>query len=467
MRLSLFLLAVLAPAVTGAATQRPNVLMIAVDDLNDWVGALGGHPQARTPAMDALARRATVFTNAHCAAPICNPSRAALFTGRLPSSTGIYHLAPLLRGCASTRHALTLPQYFALQGYRTLAAGKLLHTADGSEFQTYAGTFGGFGPAPESPISFGVSHPLWDWGAMEVAEGRMPDERIAAWTAQQLEELPHDRPFFLACGFYKPHVPMIVPQRWFDLHPLEEVLLPPHRRDDLRDVPGIGLDLSYSAVAPRHEWMVENRQWRHAVQSYLACTSFVDAQVGKVLAALEASPHADNTVVVLWSDHGFHLGDKECWGKRSLWEATTKVVLMIDAPGTPPARCDRPVGLIDLYPTLCQLCQLPTVLGLDGHDLSPLLSDPKQDWPWPALTTFGQNNHTLRSDRWRYIEYQDGSRELYDHWADPHEFDNLADEPRYAGVVRELRRALPKTNVPMAPGSNHTDARPGSAVDID
>ncbi|MEZ6103674.1 MAG: sulfatase [Pirellulaceae bacterium] len=446
---------------------RPNVLMIAVDDLNDWVGCLGGHPQSVTPNLDAFAQRSVVFTNAHCQAPICNPSRISLLTGTRPSTTGIYYLGPLLRQCDSTEDAVTLPQHFARHGYHTMAAGKIFHVEGRGEFDLYAGNMGGMGPRPPKPISAGHSHPLWDWGAFPDSDELMPDAKIAAWASEQLAK-SYDQPFFLACGFYRPHVPMTVPHKWFDLHPLDQVQLPAYTETDLDDVPAYGQDLSYSAVAPRHSWIVEHDEWRHAVQSYLASVTFVDAQVGKVLDALRTSAHADNTMVVIWSDHGFHLGTKQRWGKRSLWEDSTRVVLMMHRPtdsvGT---RCNRPVELLDLFPTFNDLCQLPPVTGLEGQSLTPLLDDANAAWPWPAITSFGQQNHAVRTQNWRYIRYVDGSEELYDHRVDPHEWTNLAARPEYREVIREHRRWLPQVNQPMAPGSVHADARPGSAADID
>jgi arylsulfatase A-like enzyme len=214
--------------------------------------------------------------------------------------------------------------------------------------------------------------------------------------------------------------------------------------------------------------MLDHDQWYHAVQSYLACVSFVDAQVGKVLDALDESGLADQTIVVLWGDHGFHLGTKDRWGKRSLWEASTRVPMLMAGPGiTKNALCDRPVGLIDLYPTLAELCGLPSRTGLEGHSLVPLLKDPDADWAWPAVTSFGQHNHAVRSQNYRYIVYADGSEEFYDHRQDPNEFINLASNPTFRGIIEQHRRWLPQVNQPMAPGSKHADARPGSAPDID
>lgn len=456
-----------AACAVGAQATPPNVLFIAIDDLNDWIGCLGGHPQCKTPNIDRLAARGTLFANAHCQAPICNPSRASLLTGKLPSSSGIYYLSPGIREYSETRQLITIPQHFARNGYYTWGAGKIFHQGDASEFEKYAGTFGGFGPRPGKPISAGHTHPLWDWGEFPDEDAAMPDAKIADAVSQELSNVG-GQPFFLAVGFYRPHVPLYVPQQWYERFPLDEIQLPVHRDNDLQDIPAYGQDLSWSSSAPRHQWMVDHRQWKKAVQAYLASIAFVDAQVGKVLAALDDSPFADNTIVVLWSDHGFHLGTKERWGKRSLWEDSTRVVLMASGPGISPRQvCEKPVGLIDLYPTLIDLCNLTDREGLEGRSLSPLLSDSEAHWPWPTLTTFGQHNHAIRTDQWRYVCYADGSEELYDHRVDPEEFRNLAGESEYLEVIAELRDSLPDTNVPMAPGSAHADARPGSPADID
>lgn len=453
----------------ACAEQKPlNVLFIAVDDLNDWIGPLGGHPQAKTPNLDRLAERSVVFTNAHCQAPICNPSRVSLLTGTLPSTTGTYYLAPRIREWEATKDAVTIPQHFERSGYDSWGAGKIFHGPDNkNEFGEYGGSFGNFGPRPAKPITAGHTHPLWDWGAFPERDDQMPDAKIAAWASGKLKQ-SHTRPFFLGCGFYRPHVPLYAPQKWFDMHPRAAIQLPPYIDGDLDDISQYAQDLTWSKAAPRHQWIVEHGELEHAVQAYLACVTFVDAQLGKVLDALEASDASENTVIVLWSDHGFQLGTKERWGKRALWEQATKVVLMISAPGmSQGAKCDRTVGLIDLYPTLVELCGLDQVTGLEGHSLVPLLKMPAANWPWPALTTFGQHNHAIRSNDWRYIIYADGSEELYDHRADPNEFKNLATDSDYADVIRQHRRFLPQVNQPMAEGSAHLDARPGSVPDID
>jgi len=447
---------------------KPNVLFIAVDDLNDWVEPLAGHSQAITPNLSRLAVTGITFTNAHCQAPICNPSRISLLTGKLPSSTGVYFLSPHLRQCKTTRDLVTLPQYFARNGYETIGGGKIFHVEGPLEFDSYGGRFGGFGPRPRLPINCRQAHPLWDWGAFPDSDTKMPDFKLAEWAVQQIKK-PGNRPRFLAVGFYRPHVPMYVPKKWLDRFPLESIKLPEHIANDLLDVSQYAQDLSWSSVAPRHEWFLKNKgQWQKAVQAYLACTAFVDHQVGKLLDALEQSGQSDNTIVVLWSDHGFHLGTKERWGKRSLWNAATRVPLIIRGPGIACGmKCDRPVGLIDLFPTLNDLCGLESMKGIDGRSLKPLLRDPAAKWPYPAITTFGPNNHAIETADWRYITYADGSQELYDRRTDRFEFRNLIGDPKYQPIVNHLRHYLPQINLPMAPGSANLDARPGSEPDID
>lgn len=454
-------------ARASAPDPRPNVLFIAVDDLNDWVGCLGGHPQARTPNLDRLAGEGVLFENAHCQAPICTPSRASILSGRLPSTTGLYFLTPQYREAETLRDTVSLQQHFMAHGYRSLGAGKVFHTnTDPESFHDYGGAMGGFGPLPDKKLSLPKGHPLWDWGAFPERDEDMPDHKIASWAARRLSE-DHGGPFMLSVGFFRPHVPMYAPQKWFDLHPRDKIILPDARADEYDDVPRYGRQLSHAAAAPRHDYVVSLGEWEHGVQAYLACVSFVDACVGRVLDALRAGPHADNTVVALWGDHGFHLGDKLRWGKRSLWEEATRAPLMIAGPGVVRGgRCRRPAGMIDLYPTLSDLCGLPARPGLEGRSLRPLLEDPAAPWDRPALTTFGPNNHSLRSERHRYIRYADGSEELYDHETDPGEHVNLAGAPGADAVVREMRRWLPEVNRPALPGSTSSDSPLYGPIDV-
>ncbi len=436
----------LGSAAADDQPARPNVLLIAVDDLNDWVGCLGGHPDAQTPHIDRLAGRGVLFTNAHCQAPVCTPSRASLMSGRLPSSTGLYFLQPGLRASPVLKQAVTLVEYFAQNGYRTMGVGKTYGGRDGDYYQEYGGSFGGFGPRPKQHLNYTAegAHPLWDWGAYPDSDEKMPDHRIADWAIERLRRR-YETPFFLAVGFYRPHVPMYAPQKWFDRHPLSRVHLPEVWEHDRDDLPAFAKDLTIGYPAPRHEWLVEHGQWKRAVQSYLACCTFVDHQIGRVLQALDSSPYRDRTVVVLFSDHGWHLGEKGRWAKRSLWEDSTRVPLIFAGPGIGGNRtCRRPVGLIDIYPTLCELCGLAVADFHEGTSLVPLLNNPEARWDRPVLCTFGPGNHAVRSQRWRYIHYADGSEELYDHETDPHEWHNLAGDPRYAEILAEHRRWLPK-----------------------
>ena len=312
-------------SVVVGAERKPNVLMIAVDDLNDWVGFLSGHANAYTPNMDRLAARGTVFENAHCQAPICGPSRASLMSGLLPSTTGIYGQIKddqIRKDNAATKNVTFMPEYFRNAGYKTMGIGKLFHDhAPKGVFEVSGGRKGGFGPYPKKRIKWPtpeVNKKIFlgkkyktstDWGAFPDKDEKMPDYDNATWAVDQLQQV-HDRPFFLAVGFARPHVPWLVPQKWFDLHPIDKVQLPPYVKGDQDDVPEISKRMHEMEQMPTAEWAQSSGKWKEIVQAYLACTSFADACVGRVLDALDKSTYADNTIVVLWTDHGYHLGEK-------------------------------------------------------------------------------------------------------------------------------------------------------------
>jgi arylsulfatase A-like enzyme len=456
-------------AADAKAAERPNVLFIAIDDLNDWVGCLGGHPQVRTPHIDGLAARGVNFTNAHCQAPICNPSRVSMLTGRLPSTTGMYFLGPNFRTVEPTASAETLFQTFRQAGYYVSTRGKIFHgKADAASFDHIEPNTGWRRGDQKIAYTVPGSHPLWDWGQVDVPDVQQRDHLTAQWSARELPKLAaHDQPFFLAVGFHLPHVPIYASKKWFDLYPIDSVQLPETLATDRQDLPSIAKMLTLNSTAPRHQWMVENDQWRHAVQAYLATNTFVDHMVGIVLDGLSTSGESDNTIVVLWSDHGFHLGEKLRWAKRTLWRETTRVPLIFAGPGCGQgADCLRPVGLIDVYPTLLDLCGMPPRDVLEGRSLRPLLKDPSATWDRPALCTFGPNNHSLCDERYHYIVYADGSEELYDLENDPHEFENLitrfgkgaAGSEPLADVVDQLRQSLPKVNADPVPGSAGSDS---------
>ena len=447
---------------TDAPRAKPNILFIAIDDLNDWVSPLDGHPQVKTPHMDRLAARGTTFYNAHTQAPLCNPSRTSLLIGRRPSSTGIYGLAPWFREVESLRDIESLPQYFARHGYATYATGKIYHGRFGrgendSEFENL-GPPAGVGARPAEKLArIPQDHPLMDWGTFPHKDEDKGDWAVASWAVEQLEgplRGEQEQPFFLAAGFFLPHVPCFVTQKWYDMYPLDSVELPEIRRDDREDTPRFSWYLHWKLPEPRLKTIEDGDEWRNLVASYLGSITFVDSQVGRLLDALEASGHADNTVVVLWSDHGWHLGEKLITGKNTLWDRSARVPLIFAGPGVSKgARVTSPAELLDIYPTLIDLAGLPEQPGLEGHSLLPQLHDPEAPREWPAITTHNAGNHGVRSEKWRYIVYADGSEELYDMENDPQEFENLVTDPQYAEVVAEHRSFLPQGDLPPAPGS--------------
>jgi arylsulfatase A-like enzyme len=297
----------------------------------------------------------------------------------------------------------------------------------------------------------------FDWGPLDVEDSRMGDTQVVDWIISQLQA-KHDKPLFLACGIFRPHLPWYVPRKYFDQFPVGEIQLPAHRDDDLDDLPPAGIKMANPTRD--HAAVVKNDQWQAAVQGYLASISYTDGLVGRLIDALDGSAHANNTVVVMWTDHGWHLGEKQHWRKFALWDEATRTPLIFVAPkgtpGLPPGtptgkRVKKPVSLLDIYPTLAELCGLPERDGLSGQSLVPLLRDPVAEWDRPAITTHGRLNHAIRTERWRYIRYADGSEELYDHDSDPMEYTNLAGQPRLASVKRKLAAWLPTENAPNAP----------------
>lgn len=442
------------------SARKPNIIFIAIDDQNDWIGCLNGHAQVRTPHIDSLASRGTVFLNAHCQSPLCNPSRTSVMTGRRPSSTGIYGLSPWFRDVAALRDIVSLPQHLRVNGYRTLTTGKIYHGSFGTrksdnEFDV-VGTPSTVGPRPSAVLVKTPSgHPLVDWGVFPHQDEDKGDWKVASWAIEQLK-LKHEKPFFLSAGFFLPHVPCYATQRWFDLYPEESLLLPPFLPEDRDDTSRFSWYLHWKLPEPRQQFLADSRQWKNLVRSYLACTSFMDSQVGRVLDALAASEYADQTVVVLWSDHGWHLGEKLITGKNSLWERSTRVPLIFAGPGiSAGGRCQEPAELLDIFPTLTEICGLPMPSGLEGHSLVPQLLKADTPREFPAITTHNHDNHAIRSRDWRYIRYADGSEELYDMRADPSEWRNLAGVSQYAEVQSELCRWIPPVSQRPAAGSEH------------
>jgi len=446
-----------------AEETKLNVLFIAVDDLNDWVGKLGGHPQAKTPNIDLLSSRGLLFTKAYCSAPSCNASRSSLLMGLRPSTTGIYINSHDWRQASTLKNAVTLPRHFKDNGYLTMGAGKLFHAHtffDQKNLEGYPDpdAWAAYFPSKIKQMPTEVVPEVWpvnsskkfyrghfDWAPLQISNREMADAKVVSWASKQLAKT-HKKPIFLSVGIYRPHVPWYVPKPYFDRFPIDKIQLPKHLADDLADVPIAG-----QAMAKRkwHKWISDNNQWKKAVQGYLASLAFADDMVGSLIKALDKGPLSKNTLIILWGDHGYHLGEKESWEKFSLWEDTTRVPLIIVDPRRPKpgTLCESPVSLLDLYPTLIELCglKLPPQ-KLEGRSLVNSLIKPMEKTGRAIITTQGRGNHAVRSSRYRYIRYADGSEELYDHKTDSHEWNNLSDDPSLFKVKSELMNYLPKFN---------------------
>ncbi len=449
------------PGIGSAA--RPDVLFIVIDDLNDWIRLLDEDAPIRTPNLERLAARGVLFKRAYSASPACNPSRVAVLTGLRPSTTGVYGNKTDWR--RALPDAVTLPRHFMNHGYRVEGAGKLFHHHDAGAFHD-ADSFHQFQSMPDPPDApmpavklnrlKWYGSPNTDWGPWPRRETEHVDVRTVNFCVERLKA-ERDRPLFLACGIFRPHMPFFAPEAWFDAYPLEGLTLPELKEGDTDDIPSGG-----QALLKRKAWfwrgMLRAEEetpgaWREAVRAYQACAGFADAQVGRLLDALDDSGRAASTVIVLWSDHGYHLGEKTHWEKFALWEKATHVPFLIAAPGVaaPGSVCESPVDLMAVYPTLIELCGLTSKPELDGVSLVPLLRKPDMNWPHPALMTYLRDNHAVRTTRWRYIRYADGSEELYDHAADPNEWSNLASDPGRTAIKARLRQWLPKDSAPPAP----------------
>jgi arylsulfatase A-like enzyme len=443
-----------------AADQRPNVLFIAIDDLNHWVGHLGAHPQTKTPNIDRLAAQGVSFSKAYCTAPACNPSRASLMSGQRPSTTGCYTNGQNWRPGITEDKLLNT--HFFNAGYRVYGAGKIYHGSydRGGEWTDYFSGGGGNLKLHPSAPNDGVGG--IKFAPLANSDEEMPDYRVVSYGLEKLQE-ESDKPFFLAIGLVKPHMPFSVPKKWFDMFPLESIQLPPHREDDLSDVPPAGVRMA--RPEGDHAQIVQSGRWKEAVQAYLATIAFCDSQVGRLLDGLEKSPHKQNTIVCLWSDHGWSLGEKSHWRKFALWEEPTRTVFIWKAPGITPsgADCPRPVDYSCIYPTLCELADVEAPGHLEGRSITSLLKNPQAAWNIPAITTHGFKNHAVRSEAWRYIRYENGDEELYHNTADPQEYENLADSPEHTKQKAELARWLPKTDAPNLPNSREGQAKKANA----
>jgi arylsulfatase A-like enzyme len=447
----------------AALPAKPNVLFIAIDDLNHWVGYLGRNNQVKTPNLDRIARRGLRFTRSYCTAPVCNPSRAALMSGLLPSTSGVYDNGTDWRPLIP--ESLTILTQFRKNGYFVGGAGKIYHEAfrRSSEWDAYFEQEGvdpkpapptdpaqRVGPRPDYPGIGGIK-----FAPLDCKDEDTQDYRIVGWAIEQLAK-KHDKPFFLAAGVHKPHMPWNVPRKYYDMYPLDSVKLPPVLESDLNDVPPAGVKMA--DPGGDHADIVKSGRWKEAVQGYLAAISFTDSNVGRLFDALERSPYRDNTIVVVFGDHGWHLGEKLHWRKFTLWEEGARAPLIWIVPGVTKAGsvCDRTVDFMSIYPTLMELCGLPTPKHVQGVSIRKLLEQPQSAWDRPALTTYLFGNHAVRTEKWRYIRYHDGGEELYDETKDPLEWTNLAGKPEHATLKAQLAAHMPKVNAP--PGSPRTAA---------
>jgi arylsulfatase A-like enzyme len=461
-RMVIGVVAVLAGFFASAAwaadpDTKPNILLIISDDLNNWIGPLGGNPQAQTPNLDKLASRGVTFRSAHCPAPLCNPSRTAFMSGMRPSTTGIYRndqvwMPHIGRG-------LCINDYVRKFGYTSLGAGKIYHYRNYRAEDWDQVVFPADDTLPGQPATrcdgpfgyrmFTEGEPLKPFEEKR-AEDRLVDAQSVSWCVERLREVKP--PFFMTCGLHRPHVPWDVPKKYFDRFPLESIQLPEVLANDLDDVPDQGK--KFANPSGNHAKIVQMGLWKDRVRAYLAAVAFADAQVGRLLDALDKSPYAENTIVVFVGDNGWHLGQKEHWAKTALWNEATRVPLIWVAPKVAKAgvKCDQAVDLMSLYPTLCELAGIQVPKHVEGMSIKPLLADPAAEWKIPALSTMFRGNHTLVTAEWRYTHYADGTEELYNEHKDPREWTNLATKPEIKEVKEKLAKYLPTTNAPPVAG---------------
>ena len=471
--------ALLLVGLSAFAARQPNVLFFSLDDMNDWVGAMG-YEQAITPNMDRLAKGGVNFLNAHTAGVFCAPSRSAIFTGRHASTTGCYTTQVYFQ---NNPDIVPLQKLFHDAGYATYGAGKLFHHPKGyidqrgwTEyfFRTEKQRKEGWEiktwplddpilpkPFPYSPFAQGrkIDGGLFlEWGPiLNENEEKMADTMRTEWACDLLSK-KHDKPLFVGVGLYATHFPNYAPEKYFDLYDVNDIELPPYKADDLDDLPP-AVKRAKTARSAHHKKLESLDAVEDAIHGYLACISYQDAMLGRLLKAIESGPNADNTIVVLWSDQGYHHGEKMDWGKHTLWERTSNVPFIWAGPGIfKGANVDATVSLMDMFPTLTELCGLADSQKRDGESLVPVLKKPssakERDVLLPGMEP---EEYAVINSQWRYIRYADGTEELYNVKQDPNEWDNRANNPEFEGVKQELRASAPQTFAD--PGPNHGELK--------
>ena len=427
--------------------RKMNVMLFVVDDLNDWVGCLAGHPQARTPAIDDLAARGCLFTGAHANGVNCNASRSSFLTGIHPATSGVYEHRNAFDENPAMKEAVTLPEHFTANNYRCLGAGKIFHAGGPDVWHDYGPTLSETGDI-RTGGDFDTTQPHLAGGPSEQPARNFFDYKTATWMADRVAKMRASRPHFLAAGFYRPHLPWFAPEKFFNDFPLEKVLTPPRSSTDLNDLPSLVFDKGIIKTLDDAAIMTADL-WPKATRAYLASTAFSDAQIKRVLKQLDSSSTVNNTIIVLISDHGHHLGEKHTWRKDTLWQESTRIPMIIVAPGvtTAGSRFREPVSLIDVYPTLAELTDTEAPGNqLEGQSLVAAMLGEERDEPSFAVSTRRYRTHSVADNDWRYIRYPAGEEELYDLSADKNEWTNLALDPDYESTIKDLRKRLPKIN---------------------
>lgn len=466
-----------APDKTKAG--QPNILLISLDDMNDWIEPMGGHPQAQTPNITSFAESSVTFRRAYTVSPACNPSRTALFSGKAPWVTGVYNNPQIWRHIVGDEKMM--PELFREAGYWVGGAGKIYHNnmPDPRSWDAYFPDLVQHLPKYWLPVkdavtsetifeltdneiredapkgvtfnmpTFSDMYIAFDFEPLPVSTEETGDYSSVEWVSEQLK-VKHDKPFFLAAGIYRPHLPWYVPQEYYDKFPIEDIMLPELLSTDSEDLPEAGKKIAQNGY---HDRIVEAGLWKEAVQGYLASINYADALVGKLLEDLEASGHADNTIVVIFSDHGWQLGEKGHWRKFALWEDVLNTVLMVRVPegisSLPSGNfrggvSDRNVSLLDVFPMLTELAGLTEKPGISGRSIVPLLTEPNREWNHPVVSVFEDKHYSVILEDWHYIRYADGGEELYNLAKDPHEWSNLALNPNQLERKMSLAKLIPE-----------------------